>query len=406
MKQFAMFFLALALITVACRRSNPQPTATSSDSSPVPSEFQLLYGTLSSDLASFETTLDQSWDGSHGDTILAAELLYANGNIGEALLHPETVTRVRLMLDRLQEIGVSGVGIQIADPMLDPAFPRSAEYLEFYKDVVSEVHRRGLKAMVETGPVFADTIFSPVQWDWSGYTNEQYFRTRQAQLLLIAREIRPDYLSLGNEFTTEEMLTGLKFTRREYLNYLRDTLSKLDRPGGTLAGAGTGTWEDPAYLEEMISATSLDFINLHMYPVGRDGSLLKQALEIALKARAAGKRVVIGETWLYKATPQELAGSPGGNFTEIIGRDVYSFWAPLDARYMEDVVKLADVTGMDFVNFFWTSYFFANLDYESTSRLASESELNRQVNQAAFASMEAGQLSDLGRQYQQFLKNR
>jgi hypothetical protein len=36
---------------------------------------------------------------------------------------------LRAYLDGLQRIGVQGVSVQIADPLLAPEFPRSSEYL-------------------------------------------------------------------------------------------------------------------------------------------------------------------------------------------------------------------------------------------------------------------------------------
>jgi hypothetical protein len=372
----------------------------------VPPEFRALYDTLDADLAAFEGTLAAAADRPAHQTIFAAELLYANGNIGEALLHPDSMPRIRLLLDRYQELGIGGVGIQIPDPLLDAAYPRSSEYLDFYRQVVDEVRGRGLTILIETGPVFSGTAFSPVQWSWSEYSNPQYFESRQAQLLLIARELRPDYLSLGNEFTTEEMLTGLRFTRAEYLAFIRDTLAKIERSNGTLVGAGTGTWEDPAYLDEMITSTELDFINLHMYPIGRGGNALSYAVEAARRARLAGKRVLIGETWLYKATSEELQGGLGPDFTEVINRDVYSFWAPLDARYVQAVKSMADQGEFDLVNFFWARYFFAYLDHASVSEHATALELNRQANQAALANMHSGNWSELGSFVRELLENR
>jgi hypothetical protein len=43
---------------------------------------------------------------------------------------------------------------------------------------------------------------------------------------------------------------------------------------------------------------------------------------------------------------------------------MYSYWAPLDGRFTEMAVRLAQVKGFDFVTPFWTRYFFAYLDYD------------------------------------------
>jgi hypothetical protein len=95
----------------------------------IPSEYQDLYTSLEKQLNGFHDYLNANWDGSKTNVIYAAELITANGNRGEALLTKESKYSNRLFLDRLQEMGLTGVGIQIAYPLLEPSFPRSSEYL-------------------------------------------------------------------------------------------------------------------------------------------------------------------------------------------------------------------------------------------------------------------------------------
>src|SRR4030042_960956 len=131
----------------------------------VPVEYQPLYEELEDDLTAFELVLKQKWDGSHNDTTFATELSFANGNIGEGLLRPETLENNRILLDFLQNMGIQGVVLSIKYPLLEPTFPRSTEYLSFYKQIVSEIRQHDMKVLVETGAVFAGTAFSSVQVD-------------------------------------------------------------------------------------------------------------------------------------------------------------------------------------------------------------------------------------------------
>lgn len=383
----------------------PYPGTTMEELPPVPAEYQPLYSELSAELAHFEGVLNQRWNHSQGQTIMATELAFANGNIGEGILNSNSLENNRLLLDRLQAMGVKGVVVAIKYPLLKPDFPRSSEYLQFYKDIVAECHRRGITVLVECGAIFAGTPYSPVQVDWFRYTTATFLQDLQDQLVLIASQIRPDYLTLANEPQTEESLTGLIITPTVWRDFIASTMGKIDRSGGLLLGAGTGTWENPAYINAIIGMHGLDYIDLHIYPLNKDGTLVERALDYALQARAAGQRVTVSESWLWKASAQEL-GNGLGDPEKIMNRDVYSFWYPVDARFIQDIMDLADATTMDFVSFFWTRNFFAYLDYSKTLHFLSTAQYNRLINQAFISNVQNDTLSSLGRYLQQKLTSR
>ena len=381
------------------------PTPTPEAPPPVPEEYQPLYQELSAELAHFEDTLNQKWDHNQGQTIFATELAFANGNVGEGLLSATSLDNNRILLDRLQAMGVKGVVLAIKYPLLSPDFPRSSEYLKFFKDIMAECRQHDMKVLVECGAIFAGTPYSPVQVDWSRYTTETFLQGLQDQLLVIAREVKPDYLTLANEPITEEGLTKLTITPTVWSDFIASTLGKIDRSSGLLLGAGTGTWENPAYINKIINMPGLDYIDLHIYPLNQDGLLLEHALDWALEARAAGKRVTISESWLWKASPEEL-GSGLGDTEKIMNRDVYGFWYPLDARFMQDIMNLADATNMDFISLFWMRNFFAYLDYDTTPHNISTTTFNRLINQAAVDNVQRGEITSLGQYYQDQLHSR
>jgi hypothetical protein len=411
--------LTLALLATACSQSatpgpettntpenasSPVATATvgqATPSAPVPQEYQEVYASLDETLESFQDYLNQHRGGATGSTVFAAELLVANGNRGDVLLQPTTMAEVKLYLDRLQELGVQGVSVAISYPLLRPDFPRSAEYLRFFQEVAQEVHGRGLKLLVESGPAFPDPEYSRLQVDFSGFTTETYFQSKRDQLLLIAREVRPDYLAISGEPTTEQKLTGLSLPPAEYAAFAHETADAIDRSTGILVGAGAGTWEDPAYVQALVGGASLDFINLHIYPLKSPyDDYLQRAVDWAELARASGKKLVIGESWLYKASPTEV-GKP---YQEIFPRDVFSFWQPLDIRFIEAMAGLAHYQGFEYVSLFWANYFFSYLDYDETPENLSTVELMNRANQAASDSILADTFSGTGQALQQLLR--
>jgi len=353
----------------------------------------------------FEDTIDEQWDHTMGQTIIATEEAYANGNIGEGLLSATMMDYNRMLLDWLQAMGVKGVVLAVKFPLLKPDFPRSSEYLQFFKDIMAECHLRGMKVLVECGAIFAGTPYSPVQVDWSNYTTETFFQGLGDQLLLIAEEIKPDYLTLANEPQTEEGLTGLTITPAAWSDFIASTLGKIDRSGGLLVGAGTGTWENPNYINELFNMTGLDYIDLHIYPMNTNAIYLDRALNYATEAKATGKRVTVSEAWLWKATPAEL-GNFLGDTEKIMNRDVYSFWYPLDERFIQDIINLADATDMDFVSFFWTRNFLSYLNYDTTPHNLTTAQYNHLINQASLANLQDGISSPLGQYFQEVLDSR
>jgi hypothetical protein len=297
------------------------------------------------------------------------------------------------------------VVLAIKFPLLKPDFHRSSEYLQFFKNIMAECHQRGMKVLVECGAIFAGTPYSPVQVDWSNYTTETFLQGLEDQLLLIAEEIKPDYLTLANEPQTEEALTKLTITPAIWGDFIASTLQKIDRSGGLLVGAGTGTWENPSYINELFNMPGLDYIDLHIYPMNSNAIYLDRALNYTLEAHAAGKRVTVSEAWLWKATPAEL-GNFLGDTEKIMNRDVYSFWYSLDERFIQDIINLADATDIAFVSFFWTRNLLSYLDYDSTLHNLTTTEYNRLINQASLANLKNGTLSPLGQYLQQVLNNR
>jgi hypothetical protein len=253
--------------------------------------------------------------------------------------------------------------------------------------------------LVGTGAMFTDPAFSFVPVDYSGLTFEQLKAGRRQVAQLIVREIRPDYLTVGNEPTTEARNTGLQELRdpRRYAEMIRYILEGLE-PGPTLIGAGTGNWDDPAFIRLLAAIPELDYIDLHIYPIVR--GTLQRAVELAQIARSRGKRVIVGEAWLYKVGAAELGRE---RWSEAFRRDVFSFWGPLDQKFLEVMVKLAQGQRIEFLSAFWSKYFFAYLEYTEETRRLPYPELRERVDRAAAQNILAGRLTPTGVRYRELI---
>lgn len=401
MKKFlcVLLFTVSAVSVAACtRRDQPAPPRATSPSAvaapaPIPAEYQPLYAYLGGRLDDFAKQLNAQPKMDPRGITFAAELIVANGNRGEDLLNDQTFAGVVMYLDRLQELGVRGVKVAMKYPLLMPDFPRSAEYIAFYKKVAQELRRRNMKMLAGTGVAFTQPEFSKVPVNYRGMTFDKLKQAMRQQVETIVREIQPDYVTVANEPSTETELTGVAFSVPEYTEYVNFILRGLDRRGA-LVGAGTGNWDDPAYIESLAKNTSVDYIDIHLYPVNR--GFTARALEQADIARANGKRIIIGETWLYKAGEREIGGASA---VEIISRDAYGFWQPLDEKFLTLVAQFARQNQIEFVSPFWSKYFFAYADYDKVKRGASYGEILRAADAQIARNVSLGAFSGTGLTY-------
>jgi hypothetical protein len=361
----------------------------------VPEAYKPLWIYLDAHLEGLERYLETRSVPADHRLMLGGEVMPANPNRGAALLAPEAMAGVRVYLEAMQRLGADVANVGIAYPLFDPSFPRSAEYIAFYKSVAEEVRRRGMKLSVETGVVFAGTPFADVNVDFSTLTFDQYRQAKRAMAHTIVRELSPDYLGLVAEPDTEAALTGLDqlndpVAYRELVNYI---LQGLDR-GGTMIGAGVGTWGDLRFVNEFVR-TSIDYVDVHHYPTWTVA--LQNLVVIAQTARAAGKRLTLDETWLYKATAAEDTSIAANE--EIFRRDAFSFWWPLDAKFLRLIAQLARAERFDYISPFWTTYFFGSVDFTGETANLAYRQLTERVNRTAVENLLAGRTTPLGEEY-------
>jgi hypothetical protein len=173
----------------------------------VPSQHQIQYSTVQNLLNQFNSSLG-SEPSSYNSFAYATELLPANGNQGPTLFNPNNLKGVETNLEALEAMGVKGVTIALGYPLLDPTFPNSTQYLQYFKTVVSMCHQDGFTVDVESQVLFANTVYSPITFEWSNLSYSQYVVNHIAQDNLICSQIKPDILEIGVEADTEASLTS------------------------------------------------------------------------------------------------------------------------------------------------------------------------------------------------------
>jgi hypothetical protein len=219
----------------------------------------------------------------------------------------------------------------------------------------------------------------------------------------IIKEIRPDYLTIDNEPLTQQRNTGIRYSVKDYMEMVQFILKDLNR-SGIKVGAGAGTWDHFDYFESLAKNTTLDYIDMHVYPMQRH-FLIDNTLGIAKLSNAYGKKLSIGETWLYKASEKEFAGLEA-NQPSIFARDVYSFWIPLDQRFLEVMVKLSHHLKLEFLSLFWMQYLYGYLEYDKITAAMKPVQLSRQVNGVAYKNIVLNNPSQTGLTFQRLIKEK
>jgi len=364
----------------------------------IPQRYVALYRELEDKLNQFAAYV-MTLPGRRAGVTFGGEILPANSHRGEGLLAGDAYAGVLLYVDRLSALGARAVSVHMGYPLLTDTFPRSAEYWAFYRRLAGDIRNRGLKLHVKTGPIFNDREFSSVPTDYSNLTVDGYFRDQGRIVQRIAAEIRPDYLSIGNEPSSEMQVLRFAITPDRYAQFVRDTLASMNR-SGIMVGAGSGNWDSVEYIQRFVRETSLDFIDLHIYPLAGGGiDFLRRAVEMADIAFVGGKRIIIGECWLYKAGAAELVGNP--TLADLFARDVFGFWAPLDIRFLQVIAEMASLEQIEYVSPFWTKYLFAYIDFDNTTANATPLRLTRLADEATVRQLLAGAASPTGSAYRQ-----
>jgi len=363
----------------------------------VPAAYAALYNSLERSLD--EQLRIESSAGTKPDQhspLLCTDLLVANSNRGEALLTPETMPAVITTLHSFHKLGVDCVKFALQYPLLTPDFPRNDEYLTFYRQVVTKAHKLGIKVMPHVSVIFADTPFSPFQGIYRDLTIEKFKADYRLMVMRVARELKPDYIDMLTEPDTHAKLTGLRElnTPAVIAEVVQNSLQGWDHKG-ILCGAGSGSWSSLDFARSLAAIPELDYLAIHVYPV--NAKFMDNARQMARIARAAGKQCCIDESWLYKT--EHLGSENVAAAAEVFRKDAFSFWQPLDCKFMMLMFDLASHEQVSLLSFYWSSYFYDNLDYTAELDRISYHELTRRLNPKVYAAIRAGTPNELGEHF-------
>ena len=366
--------------------------------SPIPSAVRFIYDELANKLREIELYIATDWSGQLYSTAFGTELLVADSNRGETLLTERTFSATLLTLDRLRGLGVKAVALNIQYPILLSSFPRSSDYLTFYRKVVAEIKKRNFISVIEIGTTFKDPQFSQLSVDLRGLTLDRFKRDLLDMARVICEEVQPDYLTLLSEPGTQSKNTGLDLRVESYTEVIQFVLNGLKRCE-TRVGAGAGTWERFEYFESLAKQTTVDYIDMHIYPVQRD-FVIDKCLRIAALARTYNKKLGIGEAWLYKVAELELEQiRPAAAF----GRDVFNLWEPRDIQFVNVIFKLSHYLKVEYCSFFWMRHFYGYVDYNEKTRQLPPGELFKLADEIAAKNIASNTMTGTGLNLQQRL---
>ncbi|MGO8699235.1 MAG: hypothetical protein ACLQVY_16125 [Limisphaerales bacterium] len=388
--EIEVVFAACALLLLLA--SNVQTDAQ------VPAEFTNLYAELQSNITNFEATLDTNWNGLQTDCSMGAVLMPATsegrgwGTSGDASRDTNFLNNIVVpYLNGLQAMGITSVKFAIQFPVLyQPYYDATngannpAGYtntFNFYTNLCALLRQRGIKIIIPVGDLVSpDTTVANYE---ENLTFAQFLAGRSAINQTVAKYLKPDYLLLQSEPNTEAdnlpPSLGNQFTNAAAdMNMISNFLSDLQATGlrttNMIVGAGCGTWQQDFtnFLSGFTNLAGLDLLSIHVYQITVHSNIglnhLQRVLQMADAAHGAntlhphGMRVGISECWLKKVSlAEEQMNAVTGN--TINGRNVYSCFAPLDREFHLSMVKAGYYERMDFIEPYWTEYYFSYLDY-------------------------------------------
>jgi hypothetical protein len=365
----------------------------------VPENFREIYREIDAEMDRQLPLIPIPWGQKKTDTAFGVELLVASSNRGGGLLSKGTLQASTLTLDRLKALGVQSVSLSLQYPVLTRNHPRAPEYREFYRGVAAEIRKRGLRIVAKMGSVYREPEFSQVEVDYRGLKRDAFRAGLREMAEAVIADIRPDFLTILSEPDTQTRNTGLSFSPEEFAATVMQVVKDLDHPGVKL-GAGAGSWVSTDYFRALAAIQELDYLDVHIYPI-QYGFASDRVLKTAELAKAKGKRVSIGEAWLYKVSSRELNHiSP----VEAFARDAFSFWRPLDENFIQLVVNLARTIDAEFCSFFWMEQFYGYLDHTAETSHLSYGQLQKLNNRMAWENIEKGTLSATGQKFKELIK--
>jgi fibronectin type 3 domain-containing protein len=398
-----MTFYLLAVVALVF------PFHVSAQAPPVPAAFQPIYTEMNNYLVNFNATLPPGNIPAY-PTLMTGSLKFSNANTGAALVIGMTGSQlppgVQLQLNALKAMGAQAIMVEVGFPMLYEPFLTSvgqtqSTFVAYYQAVAAAVRAAGLKLVVENDTLLTNNVSAG--WDvapfYATLNWTQYQQARAQTAVTIAQIMQPDYLVVVEEPDTEAANSNQSNvnTPSGDTAMLSQILTSLQQAGvpNMQVGAGVGSWLNNSleFIQGFV-ALPVDFIDFHIYPI--NDSFLPNALQIVSTAAAAGKPVAMTECWLSKELDTEAGEIPN---SVVQGRNPFSFWAPLDALFIQTMQNLANSSQMLFLDPFNAEYFFSYLSYDDSTENQPTSWLISMENQNVSVANQTAQYTSTGLSY-------
>jgi len=246
---------------------------------------------------------------------------------------------------------------------------------------------------VEENPVFSGTPLTSLSISYSGLTLVSYAVEQREEAQVIIDDLSPSYLLLLTEPDTFSDTLNIDLdTPAAAVELVDDELDGLNR-GRTEVGAGTGTWTTPAVDQALLSQTAIDYLDVHVYPLGP--AQVEDLIADVGAADAAHKKLVMDETWLEKPTSTEGTGPQGA--PDELKLNSYRFWEPLDERFVTAMVRYARSHAFAYVSFFdGARAFFGFLSWSARLEAAPYGTFTREYDQLVAGNMRRLYVSGTG----------
>jgi hypothetical protein len=378
----------------------------------VPADKTHMYSALSKAIGTFQTSLN-SRPQTASATPFASKLDSADASNGTGMLQTAGMQKVVQQLSRYQQLGVQGVVIHTAFPIMtqeyfaaNPSAGTLQQWSAFYKQVFYLCHQAGMKVMVESHPLYPNDAFSLQTTSYTRALKASEFQGQMAENNANIAAQGPDFISIVNEPNTDfawshqtvyDSPTALASLVQASANAITTASPE------TVAAAGAPNWQKDAQKFDSLfyQIATLGAIDIHIYFSGDNG--LEYATTLADNARAASKQVVVSESWLSKTGDGIPPSRPVPNQAEIErAAATYTYWQPLDAQFIYSFFKWANVEQPTFFTFFFSQLLFANLPYSQVHSL-SDTQIIQEEKQAEAQAISADQFTSVGLYYSKML---
>ncbi|MBV8601877.1 MAG: hypothetical protein JO359_09980 [Candidatus Eremiobacteraeota bacterium] len=383
-----------------------------------PPTYAALYNAVGTQVSQFSNAVSAQCAGANYPTKIYTILLPADSNgIYSSLIgaSPAAVTAmannaIAFATGYQQRFGITGFRISINYPTLvsNPAnLPNStftvanyATYLSYYQQVVQGLRAAGLGVDIESNILFPQ--YAGSQYNFNGLTLPMLEAGLAENGQHIIDNLKPDHLNLGAEPSTIAFQTGFSSVNDPsnypaYLNAIRSQINNSN-PGGTKIGAGSDDWQSNAFVTNLLSMTSLDYYDLHMYPP----DYLQNGIADLQQLKASGKPLIVTESWLDK----EDAGSDGTSgpidSQIVFVRNAYSFWGTIDQQYVSSLIQLARCNNVQNLDLSYALMLYTYVDFSPTTANYAYSQMLAALNTSLQAAEGAGTVTPAGQAVQRY----